>query len=217
MENDQRQSSAQKSSFDKVVYSDLDGTITVKDTYTRYIFRYGNLVWLMASLPYLLWLVTLYSFKIVSRNEMKKETIKIFLKGKSSKLLEQLSKDFLPSVRFYDSVLAKLDTYKKDGYKIILVTASPSLYVKYLSKKLGYDGFIATELEERFGLLTGNVIGDNNNFEEKVKRIKNSPYYKEGQTIVSFGNSKGDYPMLDMADEYYYVDSKGNMLHNSRL
>ncbi|PID30783.1 MAG: hypothetical protein CR982_00865 [Candidatus Cloacimonadota bacterium] len=216
MVSEQKQSLQQKSSFDKVVYSDLDGTITIKDTYTRYIFRYGNLSWLILSLPNLLWLFTLYLLKIVSRNDMKKETIKIFLKGKSGTLLEQLSKDFIPSLRFYDNVLEKIDSYKREGYKIILVTASPSLYVKHLCKKLDYDGFIATELEERFGLLTGNVIGDNNNFDEKVKRIKKSPYYKQGQHIVAFGNSKGDYPMLDMAEEYYYVDSKGDILHNQR-
>ncbi|MBN1968839.1 MAG: HAD-IB family phosphatase [Candidatus Delongbacteria bacterium] len=202
--------------LNKIVYTDLDGTITVRDTYTKFILRYGNFDTFLLSFPIFFLQLFLFSIGLIDRNNLKRKTIKIFLQGKSRELLEKLSRDFIPSVRVYPEVMQKIDEYRQEGYKIIVVTASPSLYVKYFVKYFGFDGYIATELEERNGLLTGNVIGDNNNFHVKVENIKSSEYFIEGQKIVAFGNSKGDYGMFDLSDEFFYVNKKGVLLHNTK-
>ena len=63
---------------------------------------------------------------------------------------------------------------------------------------------LATRLEVKEGVLTGKIAGVNCHGEEKVRRIKEA-YPKDALTkVYAYGDTKGDLPMLRLADIRFY-------------
>lgn len=90
---------------------------------------------------------------------------------------------------------------KKD--KLILISASPQYWFKLWSKKNGFDLIISTELEVKCGKLTGKILGQNCYGIEKVKRLKEIIDISQFDYIYAYGDSKGDFELLKIADEGY--------------
>jgi len=88
---------------------------------------------------------------------------------------------------------------------VIIVTASPDVYVKHVCKYLGYDGYIATKTLDDGEFLTGKIDGEVCNFEQKPKRIAEFLGTQTPEHTLAFGNSSGDYAMLRLCDESYFV------------
>ncbi|MCK4980187.1 MAG: HAD-IB family phosphatase [Candidatus Delongbacteria bacterium] len=200
----------------KIVFSDFDGTITKKDSYIRSLFFYSSTFKICILLPGLIFNLIKYFFGKITRNDMKEYSYKKFFSGVETSFIVNKNKEYIKKLRFNNKVVELLKTFRAEGFKIILVTASPDTYIGYFAKELGYDGLICTKVEEIDGRLTGNLIGMNCNNEEKVKRIKESEYYTENSQIITLGNSKGDHAMLGLSDEYYYV-IKGIPVKNAKL
>ncbi|MDA3837888.1 MAG: HAD family hydrolase [Candidatus Delongbacteria bacterium] len=202
--------------MNKIVFSDFDGTITSKDSYIRSLFFYSSIFKIIHSLPGLVFNLIKFFLRKISRNDMKEYSYGKFFSGVSRFSINEKNKLYIKKIKFNDKVVKLLKKLKSDGFKIILVTASPDTYMGYFAKELGYDGLICTRVEEKDGKLTGKLFGMNCNNEEKVKRIKESEYYSDGSEIVTLGNSKGDHAMLRLSDEYYYVIN-GEPVKNAKL
>ena len=63
---------------------------------------------------------------------------------------------------------------------------------------------IATELEVINNKITGNLVSNNCYGPEKVKRILESYNLSNYTCIYAYGNSRGDYEMLEIATEKFY-------------
>ena len=87
--------------------------------------------------------------------------------------------------------------------KIVVVSASISNYLKPWCDEMDFD-LISTELEVVNGKLTGRFSTPNCNGKEKVKRIKEKYNLSDYDEIHVFGNSKGDFPMLELGTHKYY-------------
>jgi len=117
-------------------------------------------------------------------------------------------------------VRARLDWHRRQGHRIVLVSASPEYYVEPVGVELGVDGVVATRLEvDRDGKLTGRFDGGNCRAAKKLERLvqwmETSPDTRpdgEGALDVTshnaaarpylwaYGNSAGDLEMLSAAD-----------------
>ena len=86
--------------------------------------------------------------------------------------------------------------------KIVIVSASISNYLKPWCDEMGFH-LICTELEVKDGKLTGKFSTLNCNGTEKV-RIKEKYDLSIYDEIHMFGNSKGDFPMLELGTHKYY-------------
>lgn len=190
---------------DNYLYSDFDGTITYKDSFTSYILKYGNKLLPLICLPVFIIVILLYFMKVVSRNFVKRVSIFLFLTGRNYDKLKAKHSSFVKTIKLNDETLNLIKKYKSEGYKVILVSASPEMYLEEVCKLLNYDGYIGSKLEVKNGKLTGRLVGNNNNYDEKVTRIKSSEYYDKNVKTVAIGNSKGDYAMLRFSNEGYIV------------
>jgi phosphatidylglycerophosphatase C len=92
-----------------------------------------------------------------------------------------------------------LRAHQAQGHRTVVVSASPSLYVDALARRLDIDAVIATELEVVDGSLTGRFAGRNCRGEEKLRRLVE---WLDGRDVVlhAYGNSPDDDPMLGRAD-----------------
>jgi len=200
----------------KIVVTDLDGTLLAKDSYFRAIFKFGRKIKPIAHLPRLLYNFSLYAGKLRTRSHMKALSFRIFFKDLSDKKLNFHRQSFISSLKINHLVLAKVREYQQQGYEIYIVSASPDIYVKEITEVFGFNGYICTKVNWHNDRLIGSLGSSNCINQEKVNRIQNDILHQEKAHIVSFGNSRGDYEMFKLSDEYYFVKN-GELHHNYPL
>jgi phosphatidylglycerophosphatase C len=93
----------------------------------------------------------------------------------------------------------RVDWHRGEGHELVLVSASPELYVTPIGRRLGFDTVLATRLEVGAdGRLTGRLLGPNCRGPEKVVRLRE--WRGEGMALAyAYGDSAGDREMLDLA------------------
>jgi len=95
---------------------------------------------------------------------------------------------------------AQVEWHRTHGHRIVLVSASPEIYVEKIATHLGADHALATRLGVAGdGTMTGTYEGKNCRGEEKIARLR-AFMGTEPATLVAYGNSRGDAKMLAAAD-----------------
>lgn len=186
----------------KIIFSDLDGTLTLKDTYTRFILKNLSFGVVARNLPTFLALAFKYPLKLINDDDVKKMTFDIFFRGYDR---ETNIDDFLDAIPWNRVLLDQIEYKRQEGYSVVIVTASPDIYVKHVCKYLGFDDFIATKTLDDGRYLTGAFDGEVCNFEQKPKRIAEFLGSQTPEHTIAYGNSSGDYAMLEWSDESYFV------------
>ncbi len=100
-------------------------------------------------------------------------------------------------------VSRRLDWHLGRGDRVVIVSASPELYVAVAGTQLGVHEVIATRLEvDGTGRLTGRYDGANCRGEEKLRRLHRSigQLGSPPDRLWAYGNSRGDLEMLEAAD-----------------
>ena len=178
---------------------DFDGTISRKDSFVLFSFFATSF---FLSIKY--WIITSLLIFSIPKSRLKERFFKnlegvhldffqsICDKFVKEKLINIIRQSFLDFVKYLDS-----------NSKIVVVSASISNYLKPWCDEMGFD-LISTELEVKNGKLTGKFSTPNCNGEEKVRRIKEKYNLKQYYEIHVFGNSKGDFPMLELGTHKYY-------------
>jgi phosphatidylglycerophosphatase C len=102
-----------------------------------------------------------------------------------------------------DDVRRRFDWHRLRGDKVVIVSASPDLYVREVGALLGADGVVATHLAVGDdGRLTGRYNGANCRGEEKIRRLRQwiASAGVDPTQLWAYGNSRGDLRMLRAAD-----------------
>jgi HAD superfamily hydrolase (TIGR01490 family) len=185
---------------------DFDGTLTYRDSFTLFLrkelgfFRYA-LGLIRLALPALGFLV---GHK--TRDELKGYLIRNFLTGFSVAEIAVLSDDFCrrqwPSL-MREAGCAEVSEQVQQGALVTICSASPEIILKPFAERLGVQ-LIATQLEERNGVLTGSIRGRNCRQAEKVKRLTKVYGDLRFFHVRAWGDSAGDKQLLEAADEPYY-------------
>ncbi len=100
-------------------------------------------------------------------------------------------------------VRSRLDRHRQRGDRVVVVSASPEVYVAVAAALLGADGVVATRLEvTETGLVTGRYEGANCRGDEKLRRLRDwiEATGGPGGRLWCYGNSRGDLTMLRAAD-----------------
>ncbi len=185
---------------------DFDGTITNKDSLFHFL-KYS-----VGTLKYYknLVLLTPVFIKFVmgsySNSIAKEKVISFFFKGWNIKDFEKLSDSYseieLKKI-INQNAMEKIKWHKENMHEIFIVSASIEYYL-YKWCELFELELIGTKLEVIENKITGKFSTPNCNGEEKVRRIKKEINLSEYNAIYAYGNSKGDLPMLNLADYKFY-------------
>jgi HAD superfamily hydrolase (TIGR01490 family) len=181
---------------------DFDGTLTTKDSLLEFI-KYS-----CGSLQYYLVMalfspVIFYHTMITKDGEAAKQMLLSFLfKGLKQSELESIGAAFveqvLPKIERAEMMDVLWDM-KKRGYRVVVISASISIWLKPWTDSLGVE-LLCTEFEFKNGMFTGRFATTNCNGTEKVARIRKHLNLMDYAPIYAYGNSKGDLPMLALAD-----------------
>jgi HAD superfamily hydrolase (TIGR01490 family) len=133
------------------------------------------------------------------------------LSGLPAEQIERVGADFAERhlrQRLRPEVQGRLEWHRKQGHRVVIVSASPELYVRAAGELLGADGSLATRLQVGGGgLLTGRYEGQNCRGAEKYARLvgwlRSEGLHTAGAAqpvLWAYGNSRGDLRLLHAAD-----------------
>lgn len=196
----------------KLAIYDMDRTITVRGTYTPFLFHmlFARAPWRLVFLPLLPFGFIGYGLKLVSRKGLKTYNQRLLLGNKPSlaKLAPHIESyaDKVMQANSYAKAIAQVEADRAEGRKLVLATASYELYVNAIAKRLGFDDVIATKLEiDEQGQVLPEIIGENCYDEAKLDRIKTflneQGLTREAIHIRAYSDHVSDAPMLEFADE----------------
>ncbi|WP_289116988.1 HAD family hydrolase [uncultured Idiomarina sp.] len=185
---------------------DFDGTITTRDTYTKFVFSSTKLARLVIGVCLLSPAITLHKAGLLSAPKIRPLISRVAFMGVPEKQLdasaERFVSEYLPSVIRSD-MLQKIAKHKENGDHVVIVSASISPYLKIWCKRNEVD-LICSELEVRNGRFTGAYLSGDCSNERKVERIKERIDLSLYSEIFAYGDSEEDYPMLNLAHTSFY-------------
>jgi phosphatidylglycerophosphatase C len=147
----------------------------------------------------------------------KEELFERMLAGAEATRVEQVAAQFARAHldrHLRADVRARFDWHRDRGDRVVIVSASPEVYVREAGAILGADQVIATRLAtDPQGALTGRYDGANCRGEEKLRRLQEwiGAERAAGSRLWAYGNSRGDLRMLGAADVGVNVGRLGRL------
>jgi HAD superfamily hydrolase (TIGR01490 family) len=112
-------------------------------------------------------------------------------------------------------LLSRLAWHREQGHDIVIVSASPQLYVDVMAERLGANGGLGTRLAvDPRGRLSGGYLGKNCRGSEKLRRLDEwivGRHYASPPVVFAYGNSRGDRRMLSGATYPFNVGKLGRL------
>ncbi len=190
-----------------LVLFDFDGTLTYSDSFMAMLrFELGDAKVVMGVLRWLPWLVG-YLVGFVSRTTIKTRVLNWSFGGMTrTEILEMCDRftDQKIDSLFRQDALRRLNEHITRGDKVYVVTASPEEWVKPWCDKMGIECIgtrLAYDLRDKFA---GHLVGANCHGVEKVRRIRQVIPLDEYPVRYAYGDSRGDLPMLGLAQNRGY-------------
>jgi phosphatidylglycerophosphatase C len=184
-----------------VVAFDLDGTLTRRDTLLPFLAqacgRGRTVAAVLAESPRIA-----RALLARSRHDAKQALLARLLRGRQAGAVQASAEAFARLVaarRLRPWVRQRVDWHRRAGHVLVLVSASPEIYVAPLARLLGFDAALGTRLEVGpDGRLTGSIHGWNCRGSEKVARLR-AWMGDDAALLYAYGDSAGDEDMLALA------------------
>ncbi|HEY2650130.1 MAG TPA: HAD family hydrolase [Puia sp.] len=190
----------------KIAFFDFDGTITSKDSLPEIIkFIKGRAAFYLGLILNIYWFPA-YQFNLISADRLKEKILSYFFSGMPEVIFQTQCDRFaginLPAL-IRPGVFTEFDRLRKDGFEMVIVTASAENWIRNWAKQNTLD-LIATKLETKNGVMTGKLEGKNCKGEQKVVCIKQKWNLTDYEEIYVYGDTPADRPMMALATRSFY-------------
>ena len=194
-----------------VAVFDLDGTLTWGDTLVlflaSYLLRHPWRVLGSWRLPF-----ALFNFLARDRDRglLKSRVIRMLMGGAMRGAVDACAVSFvdalMPRRRLRAAALAVLEAHREAGDHLVLLSASPDLYVPRIGRSLGFELTLCTEIEWRGDRLDGGLKTPNRRGAEKLRCLTGLRQQYPELPIVAYGNSASDLDHMRQADRALLVN-----------
>lgn len=113
--------------------------------------------------------------------------------------------------RLFPAALDAIAAHRAAGDILILLSASPELFVPALGEALGFDIVVCTRLTWHGQQLDGALAGANCRGEEKLVQLQRLKAEHPGLPVTGYGNSPPDLVHLAHCEQAYYVNPPGRL------
>jgi phosphatidylglycerophosphatase C len=194
-----------------VALFDLDGTLTWRDTLfpflVSYLRRHPHRVRGLWRLPGAL---ARYAARDRDRGGLKSRVITMVMGGASRAEVDRCAVVFVDDLtrrsRLRPGALAVLEAHRAAGDHLVLLSASPDLYVPRIGRALGFERTLCTEVQWQGDRLVGALSTPNRHGEEKSRCLEWLRAQYPGLPIVAYGNSASDVDHMRHADQALLVN-----------
>ena len=202
----------------RLVFFDLDGTISRRDTLLPYVagflLRRPWRAWrLLAVLPPL----AAFAFGRGDRGALKGELIRAGLGGASREEVAAWSERFLPRLfarGLHADALAAIETHRLAGDHLVLMSASVDLYVPEIGRRLGFHETVCSGTRWQGERLDGRLATPNRRDEEKARCFRELAVHHPGVDTVAYGNTASDLPHMQLATRAVMVNPAAALRHH---
>jgi HAD superfamily phosphoserine phosphatase-like hydrolase len=145
----------------------------------------------------------------LDRGELKSVWIAAVLGGCTHSQIDSWTARFVPQL--IDSGLlgearATLEQHRRAGDYLVLLSASPDLYVPEIGRALGFAETLCTGIEWMNGHLTGRLATPNRRGAEKARCLAALRIEHPGLPVTAYGNAASDLPHLALAERGVLVN-----------
>lgn len=198
-----------------VALFDLDGTLTFHDTLMPflggYLARHPRRVlrlWRLAPA------LAEYVARGRDRGRLKSRVIRAVMGGEPRGAIDAWAKSYVqglrPKRKFRAAALAALDAHRAAGDHLVLLSASPDLYVPYIGRSLSFELTLCTELRWSGDRLDGGLKTENRRGEEKLRCLEWLRGRYPNARITAYGNSASDLAHMTRADHAVLVNGNSD-------
>jgi HAD superfamily phosphoserine phosphatase-like hydrolase len=155
-----------------------------------------------------------YFLGLADRGTLKATVARAAFGGLTRDAIQQRSARYLEKVipaRLYPQALAAIASHRASGDRLILLSASPDLYVPALGRALGFDEVVCTRLRWDAERLDGHLQGANCRGAEKLRQLQRLRAAHPGLPVTAYGNSPADLAHLLTCEQAYYVNARGSL------
>jgi phosphatidylglycerophosphatase C len=194
-----------------VAVFDLDGTLSWHDTLLPFLIsflgRHPRRTLRLWRLPF-----TLLGFVMRDRDRglLKSRVIRMVVGGATRSVVDAHAARFVDTLkrrhRLRLAALAMLEAHRAAGDHLVLLSASPDLYVPRIADSLGFERTLCTELEWEGERLVGTLKTANRRGIEKLHCLTWLRTQYPGLPIVAYGNSASDLDHMRRADRALLVN-----------
>jgi phosphatidylglycerophosphatase C len=194
-----------------VALFDLDGTLTWRDTLLPFLLMYLRRHpsrWIgLCRLPFALWH---YLARGHDRGLLKSQVIRMVMGGACRAAVDACAGAFVnslgPKHLLRPIALAVLEAHRAAGDHLILLSASPDLYVPRIGSALGFELTLCTEIEWQGDRLLGSLKTPNRRGTEKSRCLDWLRAQYPNTPVIAYGNSSSDLDHMRQADRALLVN-----------
>jgi phosphatidylglycerophosphatase C len=189
---------------------DLDGTLTWRDTLLPYLLGF------VRRRPYRALGLWRLPFALVrywqdrDRGALKSSVIRMLMRHEKRSVLDAWAQSFVaalkPEHRFRPLALAVVEAHRAAGDHLVLLSASPDLYVPLIGQMLGFERTLCTEIEWQGDRLDGRLKTPNRRGEEKLRCLAWLRQQYPDSPVIAYGNSASDLDHLRQSDRALLVN-----------
>jgi phosphatidylglycerophosphatase C len=190
---------------------DLDGTLTWRDTLVLFLLSFVRRhPWRVFGLWRLPFALLSFAARGRDRGALKSRVIRMLMGGAARTEVDACADAFVdtlrPPRRLRPAALAAVEAHRAAGDHLVLLSASPDLYVPRIGRYLGFERTLCTELAWRAERLDGGLRTANRQGAEKLRCLTWLRTQYPGLPIVAYGNSAADLDHLRQADRALLVN-----------
>lgn len=189
---------------------DLDGTLTWRDTLLPFLLGFvrrrphrGLGLW---RLPFALGRY----WQDRDRGMLKSRVIRMLMGGERRSVIDAWAQIFVAGLqakrRFRPLALAVVEAHRAAGDHLVLMSASPDLYVPLIGRLLGFERTLCTEVAWHGERLDGHLKTPNRRGEEKLRCMTWLRGQYQGLPIIAYGNSASDLDHMRDAERALLVN-----------
>jgi phosphatidylglycerophosphatase C len=182
---------------------DFDGTLSRRDSLMPFLRRLCGRPAVVRVVLWRLPLILAAGAGWISRGRAKEAVLRGLIAGRRLEEVVPVAEGFarhLLDSGMWRPALERLEWHRRRGDAVVIVSASPALYLAPLGRVLGVDAVLATGLEvDASGRLTGRLSGGNVRGPAKVARLDAWLGGRPAE-LWAYGNSGGDRQLLARAD-----------------
>ncbi len=199
----------------QLVFFDLDGTITRRDTLAQYVLslllrRPWRLPRLLAVLPTLLRFIN----GRADHGELKGCFIRSALGGLPRAVIDAHTARWVPGLiarGVFADALRAIDAHRSQQDHLVLMSASVDLYVPAIGAALGFSETVCSKVGWNGDRLQGMLTGANVRGEQKLLQVRRLRQQFPDARVIAYGNSTPDVPHLDAVDQAWCVNASGRL------
>jgi HAD superfamily phosphoserine phosphatase-like hydrolase len=158
----------------------------------------------------LCWTAFLFALRLRDHGQVKSAFIRSTLHGQPRAKIEAYTAEFVPAViktGVFADALSRIEQHRKEGARLVLMSASTDLYVPAFGAALGFDEVICTGVRWDGDRLDGYLTTPNRRGAEKTRCFER---IRQGFTTAAYGNAGSDLDHMRLADQPLLVNASAS-------